>query len=172
MDFLELAKMRYSCRKFAEKQVEEEKIEKILEAANAAPTATNAQPFHLWVIRSEKGLKKVNETTPFGFGSQTVIVVGGKLEEAWVRKSDGKNFADVDASIVGTHIMLEVQALGLGTTWVGVIDVPKMKQLFPEMEDYDIVGLFPIGYPASDEGGQPSKMHTQRKSKESIADIL
>lgn len=172
MEFLEFAKARYSCRKFSDKQVEPEKIEKIIETANAAPTATNAQPFRLWVLCSEEAVKKVNETTRFGFGAQTVIVVGGKLDEAWVRKSDGRNFADVDASIVGTHIMLEVQALGLGTTWVGVIDVPKLKQLFPEMEDYDIVGLFPIGYPAADEGGQPSKMHTQRKAKESIAEIL
>lgn len=172
MSFLELAKARYSCRKFTDRLVEEEKIEKIIEAANAAPTATNAQPFHLWVIRSEEGLKKINEATPFGFGAKTVIVVGAREEEAWVRKYDGKNFADVDAAIVGAHIVLEVQELGLGTTWVGVIDVEKIKRLFPEMEAYDIVGLFPIGYPSAEEGGQPSKMHEKRKEQNTIVTFV
>lgn len=171
MNFLELAKTRYSCRKFTDQQVELEKIDKIIEAANAAPTATNAQPIHLWVIRSEEGIRKVNETTPYGFGASTVIVVGGMPDEAWVRDADGKNFADVDASIAATHLMLETHELGLGTTWIGIINVPKLKQLFPEMEGYDIVGLFPIGYPAKDSGGQPSKMHLKRKNIKDIADI-
>lgn len=172
MEFLEFAKDRYSCRKFSDRKVEDDKIEKIIEAANVAPTATNAQPIHLWVIQSEEGIRKINQVTSCGFGATTVIVVGGKLDEAWVREEDGKNFADVDASIIGTHIMLEVHDLGLGTTWVGRIDVPKIYQLFPQMEGYDIVGLFPIGYPSEDNGGKPSAMHTQRKPKENIASIL
>lgn len=172
MDFLELAKTRYSCRKFTDKVVEIEKIERIIEAANVAPTATNAQPIHLWVMCSKEGIQKVNETTKCGFGASTVIVVGGKLDEAWLREDDGKNFADVDASIVATHIILEVHNLGLGTTWVGRIDVDKVKKLFPEMEGYDIVGLFPIGYPADGEKGGPSKMHFERKDRKDIVDIL
>lgn len=172
MNFLELAKERYSCRGFMNKPVEDEKIAKILVAANVAPTATNAQPFHVWVIRTEEGLRKVNEATRFGFGAPLVIVVGGKPEQAWTRKYDGRNFADVDASIVATHIMLEAQDLGLGTTWVGVIDVEKIRAHFPEMEGYDLVGLFPIGYPAEDDSGKPSKMHDKRKSFDEIISYL
>lgn len=171
MNFLELAKARYSCRKFTDKQVESDKIEKIIEVAIAASTATNAQPVHLWIIGSKAGIQKVNETTKCGFGASTIIVVGRKLDEAWVREDDGKNFADVDASIVATHIILEVQELGLGTTWIGRIDVDKMRKLFPEMEGYDIVGLFPIGYPSEDEWGGPSKMHFERKDMKDMVDI-
>ena len=156
MNFLELAKERYSCRRFQDRPVEEEKIQKIIEAAIAAPTAANAQPYRIWD----------------GFGASVIIAVGGKLDQAWVRKSDEKNFADVDAAIVGTHIMLEVQDLGLGSTWVGVMDIPKLQQLFPEMAEYDMVGLFPIGYPSEEKGGQPSKLHYRRRSVEDVVSIL
>ena len=172
MNFLELAKERYSCRRFQERPVEEEKLQKIIEAAIAAPTAVNAQPYRIWVIKSSEAIEKINEVTPYGFGASVIIAVGGKLDQAWVRKSDEKNFADVDAAIVGTHIMLEAQDLGLGSTWVGVMDIPKLQQLFPEMAEYDMVGLFPIGYPSEEKGGQPSKLHYRRRSVEDVVSIL
>ena len=59
MSFLELAKDRYSVRKFSDKPVEQEKIEQILEAAIVAPTACNNQPYKVWVIESEEALEKM-----------------------------------------------------------------------------------------------------------------
>lgn len=161
MDFLSLAKDRYSCRKFSEKPVEKEKIDAIIEAAIAAPTAKNVQPFRLWLIEGGDALEKVRSTTPCHFNANVIIAVGSKEEGAFVRPSDNENFADVDAAIVGTHIMLEVHALGLGTTWVGFFDAPKLKELIPEMADFNIVALFPIGYPADD--AAPSDRHANRK---------
>ena len=172
MDFLTLAKERYSCRKFKDQPVEQEKIDKIIEAAILAPSATNAQPVHFWLINSVDGLKKINEVTPYGFGASNIIVVGGKPAEAWIRKSDGKNFSEVDAAIAASHIILAVHALGLRTTWVGVIDIPKIKELFPEMAEYEIVGLFPIGYADDSAAGQPSKRHFMRKTRDEIVTIL
>lgn len=166
MDFLTLAKDRYSCRKFTNQPVEQEKIDKIIEAAIAAPSAAKKYPVHCWLVTSEDGLKKINEITKFTFGASVVIVVGGKPAGAWVREDDNKNFAEVDAAIVGTHIMLAVHDLGLRATWVGRMDVPKLKEIFPEMADYEIVGLFPIGYPAAEGSGQPAKGHFQRKTRE------
>ena len=168
MDFLELAKARYSCRKFTEQPVEDDKIEKIITAAIAAPSAKNLQPLHFWVVRSEDGIKKISEATPFTFGATTVIVVGGKKDAAWVRESDNRNFADVDATIAGTHIILAAQDLGLGSTWVGRIDTDKLFENFPNMKDYDIVGLFPIGYPDM----PPAPKHTERKSKDDMVTTL
>ena len=78
-----------------------------------------------------------------------------------MRKYDGRNFADVDASIVGTHIMLAAHDLGLGTTWVGHFDAPAVHEAFPETEGYDLVALFPIGYPADD--ASPAEHHFSRK---------
>lgn len=89
MDFLELAKARYSCRKFTPQPVEDEKLAKILDAANSAPTAANMQPIHLWVVRAAENLQKVYDATPYKFGASTVIVVGG--DDSAMRKTDAKD---------------------------------------------------------------------------------
>ena len=170
MSFLDLAKERYSCRKLSAQPVEEEKLQKILEAGNLAPTAVNKQPFHIWVLKSEEAMQKVSQTTSFIFGAPVAFVVGSKAESAFVRSFDKKNFADVDASIAATHMMLEIEALGLGTTWVGHFDAPKLKELFPEMADYELVAIFPVGYPAED--AKPSARHAERAGIEMLADWL
>ena len=63
MNFLELAKERYSCRSFAEKEVEMEKIEKILEAARLAPTAVNYQPQRILILNDKEKLSRLSECT-------------------------------------------------------------------------------------------------------------
>lgn len=54
MDFEEVIKNRYSCKKYSDKKVEKEKLDKILEAGRLAPTAKNLQEHHIYVIQSEK----------------------------------------------------------------------------------------------------------------------
>ena len=98
MSFLDLAKKRYSCRKLSAQPVEEEKLQKILEAGNLAPTAHNNQPLHIWLLESAEAMEKVSQTTSFIFGAPVAFVVGSKADDAWVRPFDKKNFADVDAS--------------------------------------------------------------------------
>ena len=164
MNFSELVKARYSCRKFSDKPVEDSMIDAIVEAAIAAPTAKNVQPVKVWVIRSSEALGKIKQCTPFKWmeNAQAVFLVGGTTEGAFVRPSDSRNFEDVDATIVATHIMLAVQALGLGSTWVGMFDVNKVRELFPETAGWDLVAIFPVGYPASD--AQPSERHSLRRN--------
>jgi nitroreductase len=171
-DFLTLTHERYSCRGFSDQPVEEEKIEKVLEAGLDAPTAVNKQPVRIWVIRSEDALQKVYSCTKFPFVPQTKVIfaIGAKKDEGWVRGYDQKPFAEVDASIVATQMMLEIQDLGLNTTWVGSFDAPKMKELFPDMKDYELIALFPTGYAAKDAG--PSPRHSSRKSKEEMVKTL
>lgn len=166
-DFLSLVRDRYSCRAFTEKPVEPEKIDALLEAAVAAPTAVDKQPWHAWVFETPEAVERLAACTRFHFGARVIVAVGAKADEAWVRKYDGRNFADVDASIVATHIMLAAHDLGLGTTWVGHFDAPAVKEAFPEMADYDLVALFPLGYPAPD--GGPSAQHDKRKD---VADLV
>ena len=172
MEFFRLAKERYSCRKFSDRPVEDEQLDMILEAGISAPTAKNVQPVKIWVIRSEDALEKVKASTPFKWMSNAsaVLVVGGKSEGAFVRPSDNRNFEDVDASIVATHIMLAIHDLGLGSTWVGLFDVPKLKEFFPDMKDYDLVAMFPIGYPADD--AEPSERHAVRKDKAELVKYI
>ena len=160
-NFLELAKARYSCRKLTDKAIEPEKIDRILQATIAAPTAKNIQPYKIWKLSSTDAIDKLKQTTNFTFGANLALVVGVKYDEAFTRPFDKVNFAQIDGAIVATHIMLAVQAEGLGTTWVGYFDAPKMQELFPEMNDYELIAVFPIGYPADD--AKPSNRHEDRR---------
>lgn len=164
MTFLELAKARYSCRKLTDKPIEPEKIERILQAAISAPTAKNLQPYKIWKIVSAEAHEKVMQTTKFPFvkTATVILAVGVKKDEAFVRPFDNMNYAEVDGSIVATHLMLAVKDEGLDTTWVGYFDAPKLKELFPEMQDYDLIALFPIGYAADD--AEPSNRHEDRRT--------
>lgn len=169
-DFLSLAHERYSCRSFSDKPVEDEKIDALLEAAIAAPSAVNKQPWHAWVIKDPQLVARIPECTKFSFGAKVFVLIGSNKDEAWNRRFDGMNFADVDASIAATHIMLEAHDLGLGTTWVGYFDAPAMKKLIPETEPYNLVALFPLGYPADD--ATPAARHSERKGVDEMVDWL
>lgn len=157
--FQGIAKERYSCRAFKDIPLTDVQINHILQAACMAPSACNKQPVHVWVVKSQEGLEKLKGATEYTYGAPVVFMVGAKPEEAWVRKYDGKNGAEVDAAIVGTHIMLEATALELGNVWVGSFDPAKIKESFPETEGYEVVALFPVGHPAA----QPGSNHEKRK---------
>ncbi len=164
MNFLELVKARYSCRKMSDKPVEPEKLNQVLQIAIAAPTAKNLQPYKIWVVKSAEAMEKLKQTTNFIFGAKTVLIIGGKKNDAFTRPFDGKNFAEIDATIVATHLLLAIEAVGLATTWVGMVDESKLKELFPQMHDFDIVAVFPLGYAAAD--AKPSPRHSERRSIE------
>lgn len=166
--FLQLAKARYSCRSFKDTPLTQTQIDRILEAARVAPTAANKQPVHVWVVKSPEALEKLKGATNYIYGAPVVFMVGAKPDAAWVRKYDGKNGAEVDAAIVGTHIMLEASALGLGNVWVGSFDPAKIKAGFPETEGYEIVCLFPVGVAAAD----PGPTHEVRQPMEQFASEL
>jgi len=170
MEFNELIGARFSCRALSDKEIPRDVIGRIFEAARLAPTAVNKQPFKVWAAESSAARAKIAETTSYTFGAGLFLVVGGHPSEAWTRPSDGRNFADVDATIAATHIMLAIHNEGLGSTWVGHFDVPKLKSFFPEMADYDLIAIFPVGYPT--EKGVPSPRHEVRKETAEIVTVL
>ena len=171
-DFLELAKERYSCRNLTDKAIEPEKVDRILQAAISAPTAKNIQPYKIWKISSAETKEKIQQVAKFPFVKESAIIfaVGVKQEEAFVRPFDNLNYGLIDGAIVATHLMLAIQAEGLGTTWVGYFDAPKLQEIIPEMQGYDLIALFPVGYPA--EGAKPSDRHEKRRAiSEAVSEI-
>ena len=114
--------------------------------------------------------KNIRQVCNYTFGADTFLVVGYKEAEGWVRSFDQRNFADIDAGIIATHMMLEIEDLGLSTTWVGYFDAPRLQSLYPEMKEYHLIALFPIGYAAED--AAPSDRHFKRKKTEEIVKIL
>ena len=165
--FLTLAAARYSCRAFTAEPVSESDIQCILEAARLAPTAVNRQPVHIWVVQDPELREKMKEASRYTFDAPVIFVVACRPEDAWVRAVDGKNGAEVDAAIVGTHLMMEVADLGLGSTWVGSFDPAKLSQILP-LEGWTPIALFPVGHIA----GQPSPRHAERKNLEDFVTRL
>lgn len=161
MDFLELAKNRYSCRSFIDKPIEQEKLDLILEAGKVAPTARNIQPQRILVITDKEKLSKLNQCTKYGWNAPVIMIICYDKEVVYHRQYDNMDFGFIDGSIVTTQMMLEIQALGLGTTWIGAFDPQKIREVYNVPENYEIVALLPVGYPSQD--AHPSKLHEDRK---------
>ena len=117
MDFLTLAKKRYSVRAYTKQKVEKEKLDAILEAAHVAPTGGNCQPQHLIVVQSDEGLRKIGKATNI-YGAPLAIIVCSDTNKVWTRPFDDKKLTDIDASIITDHMMMEATYLGLGSVWV------------------------------------------------------
>lgn len=160
MDFLNIAKQRYSVRSYKKKTVEEEKLHKILEAAHAAPTAANLQPVRLIVVQSEEGLAKIGKAANI-FGAPLAIIVCADHEKAWVRPFDKKQTADIDASILTDHMMLEAAELGLGSVWVCYFKPDIIKKEFELPGNLEPINILAIGY-SNEEAADPER-HSQTR---------
>ena len=164
MGFLELANDRISVRAYDDRKVEIDKIEKLIQAANLAPTACNLQPFHLIVVQSEEGLKKIGKTANL-FGAPLAIIFAADDRVAWKRKFDDKNFADIDTTIVTDHVMLEATELGLGSVWIGYFDPEEVAKDFQIPPDLRPLNILAIGYEAEEH-------EKKEKSRKKISDIF
>ena len=161
MEYGQVIRDRYSVRQFSARPVEDDMVAAILEAARVAPTAVNKQPQRILILRSAEGMEKLKTCTPYVFNAPMALIVCRSRDEAWVRPYDGDNSGVIDASIVGTHIMLAAHDLGLGTTWVGHFDPAALRRSFNLPDDVEPVVIFPLGHPAVD--AKPSHMHAKRR---------
>ncbi len=160
--FLQLAKNRFSVRYYANTPVEQEKIDAILEAARVAPTAKNLQPFHIYVLKSQEALAKINKLSRCAYGAPVVFVVCYDRSKAWTSPFDGNDNSGVmDSSIVGTHMMLEAFEQGLGSCWVKFFNPKEVAAAFDIPGNLTPSFLLDVGYPQK--GVAPSKMHSDKR---------
>lgn len=173
MDLMDISKMRVTVRKFAQTPVEEEKIQKILEAGRWAPTAVNAQPQRILVLNTPETLSKVREFCSFGYdqkyvdlsaecddrehgkiniyyGAPLVLFVCYDQTACWTHPYSGKSSGPTDAAIVATHMMLEAASIGLGTVWISFFDEQKARTLLSLPDSWQPLCMLYIGYPAAD----------------------
>lgn len=166
-NFLELAKSRYSCRKFAPKMIEDEVLGQILEAGRVSPTAVNFQPQRILVIRDKKSIENLKLSTNFTFDAPVILMVCYDISEVWKDPFECIDIGTVDATIVATQMMLEAADLGVGSTFVGHFQTKKMMEDFNIPEYLKPICLLPMGYPNEEhKAGMPSKMHKTRKNLE------
>lgn len=165
MSFLELARARYSERRFSPTPIEPEKLEAILEAGRLAPTAKNRQPERILVVQSPEGLAKMDRCTPCRFGAPVVLVLAYDMTVA-SRHPDVVDFGVVDVSIVGTHLMLAAADLGIHSCWVGLIDPSELRRQFDVPDRLRIISVMPMGYPS--ERSRPAILHERSKPTEEL----
>ena len=171
MEFNDVIRERFSVRQFDERPIEEEVLQRILEAGRIAPTAANKQPWRVSVIRSDEGLEKIRAISRCAFNAPVVLLFTYDENEQWRSPlEEGITSGQQDVSIVATHMMLAAWDLGIGSCWVNFFPQSETGRAFGLPENEKPVLLLPIGYPG--EKAKPSPMHSQRKPLEELVKDL
>ena len=118
MEFKEVIKKRYSCKKYSDRQVEKEKLTAILEAGRVAPTAKNLQEQHVYVLQSADVLAKIDTVTPCRYGAPTVLVVAFDRNNVFTYPGGKHDSGVEDATIVATHLILAAADEGVDSCWI------------------------------------------------------
>ncbi|MBL7170871.1 MAG: nitroreductase family protein [Candidatus Omnitrophica bacterium] len=150
MNTFETIKSRRSIRKYKSTAIEEEKLNKVLEALQLAPTACNFQPFKFIVVKDKKvknALVPVCRDQKF-IAEAPIVIVGCTYPENAYQKMGGKgNSHEVDLAIAFDHLTLAAWELGLGTCWIGAFSEEEVKKVLGIPSPVRVVALTPLGYP-------------------------
>lgn len=146
---------RTSIRAYQEQPVEDEKIEKMLRAAMAAPTAGNKQPWTFVVIKDKNILKKISanfRTMRMAEKAPLAVVVCGDMNKTF--PGDGLDYWVEDVSAATENLLLAAHSMGLGTVWCGIYPMQErvafLKKLLQLPNDIVPMNVVPIGYPAEE----------------------
>ena len=161
MEFRKVVETRYSCKKYGPRQVEEDKLNAILEAGRLAPTAKNLQEQHIYVLRSEESLAKIDAVTPCRYGAPTVLVVAFDKNNVFTYPGGKRDSGVEDATIVATHMILAAANEGVDSCWINFLDPEKLAEGLGLPENEEILMVMDLGYAA--EGAGPLPNHGSRK---------
>ena len=161
MEFKEVVKNRYSCKKYSDRQVEADKLTAILNAGRLAPTAKNLQEQHVFVVRSAEALAKIDAVTPCRYGAPTVLVVAYDSKNVFTYPGGKRDSGTEDAAIVATHMILAAADEGVDSCWVNFLDPEKLAEALGLPENEEVLMVMDLGYAA--EGAGPLPNHSNRK---------
>lgn len=148
---LDLIKQRRSVRKFTDQPVSDEQLRAVLEAAVAAPTRLDVQPWHFVVLRDKALQRKISESLrlhAYLEAAPVVIAVWGEPERSstWL----------MDCSAAIENLLLAAQAVGLGAVWVGGPEVilwesteELLRREIGAPQDVRLVALIAMGVPVT-----------------------
>ena len=161
MEFKEVIKNRYSCKKYADRQVESDKLTAILNAGRLAPTAKNLQEQHVYVIQAPDMLAKIDTITPCRYGAPTVLVVAFDSKNVFTYPGGKRDSGVEDATIVATHMILAATDEGVDSCWINFLDPEKLAETLGLPEDEEVLMVMDLGYAV--EGTGPLPNHSNRK---------
>lgn len=167
MSFLDLAKKRYSCRKYKEQDISKEKLLKVIEAGRVAPSAVNKQPWQFVIITENDLLDKIKSCYAKDWiqSAPAIIVICGDHDISW-KRDDGKDHCDIDVAITTDHMALAATDNGLATCWVCKFNAKKCAEILNLPDNMEPTVLLPIGYP--DDLKDKDRHDSDRKNQNEI----
>ncbi len=155
MDLYEAIKKRYSCRSYAAKPIEQDKLDRILEAARLAPSAKNLQDWRFVVVTDEQKRKELAAAAneQMFIATAPAVIVGCSNVEHTMRC--GHKIGPIDLGIAMEHIALAATAEGLATCWIGSFYPEKVRKILDIPDKAEIIELMPVGYPSDKEAHRP-----------------
>ena len=156
---IEAVRKRRSIRRYEETDISEEQLRELLESARFAPSWANKQGWQLMVIRDAgirgkvSGVLGGNPAAKAVMQAPVLLVACMDPNASGVQK--GKEYYMADAGILMDHIMLEAAEMGLGTVFIGSYDEDGVREVLGVPDEYRIVAMTPLGYPAKTPGERP-----------------
>jgi nitroreductase len=149
VDFLELVKSRYSVRSYQPRPVEQDTLDRLLEAVRLAPSGSNRQPWKFVVVRDADVRRRlVAACSNQRFIAQAPVVIAGVGLMPDRVMSCAVPGDPVDVAIALGHLMLAAAAEGLGTCWIGAFSQDQVREVLSVPESAKVIGVMTLGYPA------------------------
>jgi len=158
MDVMECIRSRRSVRSYEDREVEEEKLQQVLEAGRLAPSANNRQEWKFVVVR-DRDLRGRLADAACGqaFVGEAPVVIAACAVETDRTMTCGHPAHVVDLAIALDHMALAARSLGLGTCWIGAFHQDKVKEVLGIPDAVQVIELMPLGYPTSWPDARPRK---------------
>lgn len=165
MELTKVIEKRYSVRRYKEKEIEQEKLERVLGAGRLAPSASNRQEWRFVVVRDQETRQRLaRAANNQRFVSEAPVVIAACGVDSNRIMTCGHPAYLIDVAIAVDHITLKAVEEGLGTCWIGAFDEEETKKILGIPKDVRVVTLLPLGYP---QDGAPG-----RKSRKNLSQIV
>ncbi len=158
MSVSDAIKARRSIRRYQDREVEEETLNRVLEAGRLAPSAKNMQEWKFIVVRDKETRAKLSEAAKGQafIGEAPVVIVACATLTDYVMTC-GQLTYPIDVAISVDHMTLQATEEGLGTCWIGAFYEEEVKKILAIPPEIRVVAMLPLGYPAESPLSRPRK---------------
>ena len=153
MEFIDVVKSRRSVRAYSDKNVEDDKIEYVLECARLAPSWMNGQCCRFVVVREKERIEALAKASIINrWLRKTPVILAACADPLSSGKKRNMEYFEVDVAIAMEHVILAATDLGLGSCWIGGFDEKTVKEVLEIPPRIRVVALTPLGFPIQKEG--------------------
>ncbi|MDH4226884.1 MAG: nitroreductase family protein [Deltaproteobacteria bacterium] len=164
--FYAISKKRKSIRAFKPDSISDEITSRLLEELRNSESAANRQPWHFIVLKGEDKKRFDHVFTKDGFKTAPLCIVGcAEPKQAWVRKSDNANYAEIDVTIALTRMISAATAEGIGSCWIAAFDPIEVRKTLSLPDAVVPVGIIALGYPETE-------LKVEEKPRKPLKEIL